>query len=81
MRARVTVRLKEGVLDPQGEAIQGALAALGFAGVRGVRVGKVVELDLDAADAAVAKEAATNMADKLLANPVIEAYEIEVLSK
>lgn len=81
MRARVTVRLKDGVLDPQGEAIQGALAALGFAGVQGVRVGKVVELELDAADADLAKEAATNMADKLLANPVIEAYEIEVLSK
>lgn len=79
MRARVVVRLKEGVLDPQGEAIQGALAQLGFGGVRGVRVGKVVELDVDAADAAQARAQVAEMADQLLANPVIEAYEVEVL--
>ena len=80
MRARVVVRLKEGVLDPQGEAIQGALASLGFAGVGAVRVGKVVEIELAATDAAAAKADVSRMADQLLANPVIEAYDVEVLA-
>lgn len=73
MRARVTVRLKKAVLDPQGEAIEKALVGLGFKGVANVRVGKIVELDVDAADAS--RLAA--MADQLLANPVIEDYVVE----
>ena len=75
MRARVTVRLKSAVLDPQGEAIERALKGLGFTGVANVRVGKIVELDVDAADTKRLGE----MADQLLANPVIEDYAVEVL--
>lgn len=78
MRARVTVRLKPAVLDPQGEAIERALGALGFSGVKNVRVGKVVELDVDG-DAGLIKAELAAMADKLLANPVIEDYQVEVL--
>lgn len=78
MRARVTVRLKPAVLDPQGEAIERALGALGFSGVKNVRVGKVVELDVDG-DAGLVKAELAAMADKLLANPVIEDYQVEVL--
>ncbi len=73
MRARVTVRLKSAVLDPQGEAIEKALVGLGFAGVANVRVGKIVELDVDAKDAA----RLASMADQLLANPVIEDFVVE----
>ena len=72
MRARVTVRLKSSVLDPQGEAIEQALVGLGLP-AKNVRVGKIVELDVD--DASRLPE----MADKLLANPVIEDYSVEVL--
>jgi phosphoribosylformylglycinamidine synthase len=75
MRARVTVRLKSAVLDPQGEAIERALHGLGFAGVGNVRVGKIVELDVKDAD--VTRLGA--MADQLLANPVIEDYAVEIL--
>jgi phosphoribosylformylglycinamidine synthase subunit PurS len=73
VRARVTVRLKSAVLDPQGEAIEKALIGLGFAGVGNVRVGKIVELDVDAKDAA----RLSAMADQLLANPVIEDFVVE----
>jgi phosphoribosylformylglycinamidine synthase PurS subunit len=79
MRARITVRLKRGVLDPQGEAIERALGGLGFAGVRDVRVGKIIELDVDG-DAGRVKAELSAMADKLLANPVIEDYQVELLS-
>ena len=78
MRARVFVRLKSGVLDPQGEAIERALKGLGFAGVGNVRVGKVVELDVSGDAESVKKELAS-MADKLLANPVIENYDVEIV--
>ncbi|MEY1555488.1 phosphoribosylformylglycinamidine synthase subunit PurS [Yoonia sp. R2331] len=76
MKAKVHVMLKNGVLDPQGEAIRHALGSLGFDGVNGVRQGKVVELDLaDGTD-----EATINaMCDKLLANTVIESYRVELL--
>ena len=76
MKARVHVMLKNGVLDPQGAAIQHALGSLGFAGVQGVRQGKVIELDL--ADG-TSEATITEMCDKLLANTVIESYKIEVL--
>ena len=76
MKARVTVMLKQGVLDPQGEAIRHALGALGFEGVEGVRQGKVIELDL--ADGTT-EERVGEMCEKLLANTVIESYRVEVL--
>lgn len=76
MKARVHVMLKEGVLDPQGAAVQHALGALGFDGVNGVRQGKVIELDLaDGTSEAQVGE----MCEKLLANTVIESYRVEVL--
>ncbi len=79
MKARVTVMLKAGVLDVQGEAVRHALGSLGFAGVNGVRQGKVIELDLTETDAARARADVTAMCDKLLANVVIESYQIEIL--
>ncbi|MEM7497074.1 MAG: phosphoribosylformylglycinamidine synthase subunit PurS [Pseudomonadota bacterium] len=79
MKARVTVTLKPGVLDPQGAAIAAALATLGFEGVKGARQGKIIELDLDETDRARAEAAAAKMADTLLANQVIENYAVEVL--
>ena len=79
MKARVTVMLKTGVLDVQGEAVRHALGSLGFAGVNGVRQGKVIELDLAETDAAQARASVTAMCDKLLANVVIESYQIEIL--
>ncbi len=78
MKATVTVMLKHGVLDPQGKAIGHALHTLGFEGVGEVRAGKVIELDLDAADPAQARAQAEEMARKLLANTVIESFRVEV---
>jgi phosphoribosylformylglycinamidine synthase len=78
MKARVTVMLKTGVLDPQGEAIRHALGSLGFLGVNGVRQGKVIELDLAATDAAAAETEVKAMCEKLLANTVIESYRVEI---
>jgi len=78
MKARVTVMPKAGVLDPQGKAIGHALAALGFAGVGEVRAGKVIELDLAETDPERAKAAAEEMARRLLANPVIESFRVEI---
>ena len=77
MKARVTVTLKSGVLDPQGKAIEGGLAALGFAGVDSVRQGKVFDVELNTADATKAKAELADMCEKLLANTVIENYRIE----
>lgn len=79
MKARVTVMLKAGVLDVQGEAVRHALGTLGFAGVNGVRQGKVIELDLAETDKAAAETAVAKMCDKLLANAVIESYRVEIL--
>ncbi|WP_093991886.1 phosphoribosylformylglycinamidine synthase subunit PurS [Flavimaricola marinus] len=78
MKARVTVMLKTGVLDPQGEAVRHALGALGFDGVEGVRQGKVIELDLAETSAAEAEANVTRMCEKLLANTVIESYRVEI---
>ena len=78
MKARVHVTLKNGVLDPQGKAIQHALATMGFAGVDEVRQGKVIELQLAETDPAKAKAAVDAMCTKLLANTVIENYRIEL---
>lgn len=77
MKARVHVRLKPGVLDPQGKAIGNALAALGFSGVAEVRQGKLFELDLAETDALRAREQVEAMCRELLANPVIEDYTVE----
>ena len=79
MKARVHVMLKTGVLDPQGEAIRHALGSLGFDGIEGVRQGKVIELDLAGADRSEAESTVKDMCEKLLANTVIERYDIEVL--
>ena len=78
MKARVYVMLKTGVLDPQGDAVRHALGALGFDGVQGVRQGKVIELDLAATDRAAAEAEVKEMCEKLLANTVIESYQIEL---
>jgi phosphoribosylformylglycinamidine synthase PurS subunit len=78
MKARVHVRLKAGVLDPQGKAIGNALASLGFEGVGEVRQGKLIELDLTDTDPAAARARVEAMCRQLLANPVIEDYAIEI---
>ena len=78
MKARVHVMLKDGVLDPQGEAVKHALGTLGFAGVEGVRQGKVIELDLAATDRVAAEAEVKAMCEKLLANTVIEKYSVEI---
>ena len=75
MKVRIFVTLKEGVLDPQGRAIHHALESLDFSGVNDVRAGKLIELDVDAS---VGREEIDRMCDKLLANTVIENYEIEM---
>lgn len=77
-KARVTVTLKNGVLDPQGKAIEGALAALGFDGVGQVRQGKVFDIELAGTDRASAEAALKQMCDKLLANTVIENYTVSI---
>ena len=78
MKARVTVMLKSGVLDPQGKALGQALGRLGFAGVNDVRQGKVIELELAETDQSRARSKLTEMCEKLLANTVIENYAIEL---
>ncbi|MGL3605550.1 phosphoribosylformylglycinamidine synthase subunit PurS [Rhizobium sp. G187] len=78
IKARVTVTLKNGVLDPQGKAIEGALGALGFDGVGQVRQGKVFDLELAGDDKAKAENELKAMCEKLLANTVIENYTISV---
>jgi phosphoribosylformylglycinamidine synthase len=77
MKATVYVRLKPEVLDPQGEAVKRALGTMGFEGVRGVRIGKLIEIELDGSPKDIEKKLA-RMADELLANPVIEDYEIRL---
>ncbi|MET3854918.1 phosphoribosylformylglycinamidine synthase subunit PurS [Rhizobium sp. OAE497] len=78
IKARVTVTLKNGVLDPQGKAIEGALGGLGFSGIGQVRQGKVFDLQLEGADKAKAESDLKAMCEKLLANTVIENYTISL---
>jgi phosphoribosylformylglycinamidine synthase len=78
MRARVFVTLKPSVFDPQGSIVTEALHTLGYASVKDVRQGKYFELDIDAASAEDVRKLASEAADKLLANPIIESYRIEV---
>jgi phosphoribosylformylglycinamidine synthase subunit PurS len=79
MKARVTVTLKSGILDPQGKAIEGALKSLGIDGVASVRQGKVFDIEIADGDRANAETALRKAAEKLLANTVIENYRVEVL--
>ncbi len=79
MKARVTVTLKTGVLDPQGKAIEGALRSLGIQGVDSVRQGKVFDIELSRQDRAGAEEALRAACEKLLANTVIENYRVEIV--
>ena len=79
VKATVLVRLKPEVLDPQGDAVRRALKAQGFDGVRDVRIGKLIEIEVEGAtDSAALKDRLGKMADELLANPVIEDYEIRI---
>ena len=79
MKARVTVMLKEGVLDPQGEAVKHALNSLDYDNVKSVRQGKVIEIGLDETSEIEANKSIQEMCEKLLANTVIESYEIEII--
>ena len=78
MKATVLVRPKHGILDPQGEAVETALEHLGFT-VTEARVGKVIDLEVEAADATAAKALVEKMCERLLANPLIESYEVEIV--
>jgi phosphoribosylformylglycinamidine synthase subunit PurS len=78
VRARVEVSFRQGVLDPEAQAIGRALGSLGFSGVQGVRRAKVIELDLEAGDRASAEAQLKAMCEQLLANPVIETYRISL---
>ncbi len=78
MKAKIHVTLKQGVLDPQGKAVQHALGALGFTGVNDVRQGKFIELDLNETDTEKARGSVEEMCKKLLSNAVIENYDIEI---
>jgi phosphoribosylformylglycinamidine synthase PurS subunit len=77
MRVSVLVRPKPGILDPQGEAVEASLRQLGFS-VDGARIGRLVDLEVDAADESDAREQVERMCAELLANPLIESYEIEL---
>jgi phosphoribosylformylglycinamidine synthase len=79
MKGRITVTLKSGILDPQGKAIEGALKSLGIAGVASVRQGKVFDVELDARDRKQAELVLKQAADKLLANTLIENYDVKVV--
>ncbi len=78
MRVKVFVTPRQGILDPQGRAVEQALKSLGFDGINGVHVGRYIVLDLKAASADEARDAARRMCDELLANPLIEDYRFEV---
>jgi phosphoribosylformylglycinamidine synthase len=79
MRVRVTITLKAGVLDPQGKAIEGALAGLGFTGIEAARQGKIIDLVLAETDPDAARRTVAEMCEKLLANTVVENYAIDVV--
>ena len=78
MIARVSVTLKASILDPQGKTVKSALESLGFKGIKQVRVGKLIEIELNHAKAASAKRDLERMCQKLLANPVVETYHVEL---
>lgn len=78
LKAIVTVRLKKGIFDPQGRAIQNGLESIGFDGISGVRVGKQIEIDLETSDQELADKSVHQMCDKMLSNPVVESYSFEI---
>lgn len=78
MKAKVYVTLKPGLLDPQGKTIKSALESLGFRGIKDVRMGKCIEIQLNHGSAASAKKDVERMCQKLLANPVVETYRVEI---
>ena len=80
-RAQIVVSLKEGLLDPQGKAVEGSLPALGWTNVSGVRVGRYVQLDLEADGADAAEDQVRRMAERLLSNPVIETFDVVDISE
>ena len=80
-RAQIVVSLKEGLLDPQGKAVEGSLPALGWTNVSGVRVGRYVQLDLEADGADAAEDQVRRMAEHLLTNPVIETFDVVDISE
>ena len=80
-RAQIVVSLKEGLLDPQGKAVEGSLPALGWTNVSGVRVGRYVQLDLEAEGVEAAEDQVRRMAERLLANPVIERFDVVDISE
>jgi phosphoribosylformylglycinamidine synthase PurS subunit len=79
VRFAINVRPKDGILDPQGRAVEGSLGHLGIEGVTAVRVGRRVELTVSAADEAAARAVVERLASELLSNPLIESYDVEVL--
>lgn len=79
MKAKVTVRLKSGVLDPQGRAIQHAAESLGLQGIQEIRLGKVFDIELETRDEAQIEKTLETLATKILANPVMENYEWEII--
>ena len=81
MKARVYVTLKSGILDPQGQAVLHALGSLGYSGVRDVRVGKLIELDLEMKEKSKAEADLRKMGDRLLANPITEDYRFDLLDE
>ncbi len=81
MKARVSVRLKDAILDPQGKAVQNALTQLGFDEVKSVRIGKMIELELDSDDEVTAKARVEELSRKLLANPLMESYDCRILNE
>jgi phosphoribosylformylglycinamidine synthase subunit PurS len=80
MKAKVTVTLKSGILDPQGKAIEGALKALGVSGIASVRQGKVFDIEIEGGDPAAAEARLREAAERLLANTVIENYDVKLIS-
>jgi phosphoribosylformylglycinamidine synthase subunit PurS len=79
LKVRVLVRPKEGILDPQGQAVERALPALGYEGVSNVRIGRLIELEVDGGDADAVTASVREMCERLLANPLIESYQVEAL--
>jgi len=81
MKARVYVTLKKGILDPQGQAVLHALGSLGYSGVKGVRMGKLIELDVETNERTQAEADLRTMCDRLLANPITEDYRFDLLDE
>ena len=79
MKVRVLVRPKEGILDPQGQTVERALPALGYEGVSNVRIGRLIELEVEGGDADAVTSKVREMCERLLANPLIESYQVEPL--